>query len=264
MESTDRSRSLLASLSAAETTRVLDRCDSVALLQGEVLTTVGTPLSEVFFPIDCVIALFNEGGRHQALAVDLAGAESMIGSTLLLGRRHASLRAQVLCAGRALRMDADAFLQTLREVPRLGSQLMTCLDLQQAQYAQVAACTAFHVLERRLAWWLLMTHDRVSGDRFELTQDLLAAMLGVRRSGVTRAAVSLKDRKLIGYSRGRIVVRDRKGLEQAACVCYRLMHAAQQRLLPTPMEGPAVTTNGSGAARDGGARRGDGSQLPQA
>ncbi|MCK7593079.1 Crp/Fnr family transcriptional regulator [Pseudomarimonas salicorniae] len=220
--------SLLARLPLRQLARALHLADRVTLQQGEVLSAVGDEIRSVYFPENCTIAEMSEGSRSQSLAVGLIGAEGMVGAAVLLGRSHTGLRAQVHDSGRALRLKVEDFRALQQDAPELTAKLMLYIDLMQAQYAQVAACASFHVLDKRLAWWLLLTHDRVIGDRFDLTHDQLAAMLGVRRSGVSTAAGSLRKRKIIGYSRGRIVIRDRRALELAACCCYRRMRAASR------------------------------------
>ncbi|HYV41440.1 MAG TPA: helix-turn-helix domain-containing protein, partial [Thermoanaerobaculia bacterium] len=99
------------------------------------------------------------------------------------------------------------------------------------QVGQSAACNRVHPIEQRCARWLLMSHDRVSGDEIVLTQEFLAEMLGVRRAGVTRVAAMLKRRKVIDYRRGRIRILDRKGLEKAACECYEFIRSEHERLV---------------------------------
>jgi len=230
LDSTASRNALLAPLPAVEADRMLELGEVVDLLQGQVLGEVGAELQFVYFPHDCAIAELSEGGNKQSLAVGLVGREGMLGATMLLGRRQWSLRAQVQGTGRALRLGVDDLRRALDGAPVLRATLMAYLDVLQAQYARVAACASFHVLEMRLAWWLLLSHDRVRGDRFELTHDAIARMLGVRRSGVTRAAGNLQDTRIISYTRGRLLVLDRRRLEHASCSCYALMRTAHRRL----------------------------------
>jgi len=125
--------------------------------------------------------------------------------------------------GAAQRMKSARFLKELRQSVHLQRTIYRYTHTLMAQVAQTAACNRFHVVEARLARWLLMTQDRVQSNDFRLTQEFLSHMLGVRRAGVTRAAGQLQKRKLIEYSRGNIRIVDRRGLEAASCSCYRIV-----------------------------------------
>lgn len=221
--------SILAALPDSDRQRVLARCESVDLLFGDVLAEPGEPLHHVYFPTESIISLVAKIDGQTRLEVGLVGNEGMMGVTLLLGVAMSPLHALVQGSGKALRMDAATFVRELNNSPALQDSLKRYLYVEMEQLAQTAACTHFHVVEERLARWLLMTQDRAHSNEFHITQEFLAFMLGVRRVGVTTAAISLHNRKLINYSRGDITVLDRPGLEAASCRCYEADKASYAR-----------------------------------
>jgi CRP-like cAMP-binding protein len=214
---------LLAALPVASYRRLVSGLEPVALKFGEVLYEAGRRMRHVYFPGDSLVSLLTLVNGHLALEVGMVGREGMVGLPLALGRNVSPVRALVQGAGAAMRMTSARFSKEMRKSPPLQRGVYRYADALLAQVSQTAACNRFHQVEERLARWLLMTRDRVRSDEFRLTQEFLAHMLGVRRVGVTRAARSLQDRGLIEYSRGSIRVIDGKGLEAAACECYRIV-----------------------------------------
>jgi len=220
---TPEANSLLAALPRKECRRLLDQLERVALTYGEVLYEPGDQIKYVYFPNDSVVSLLTLVDQHQALEVGLVGREGMVGIPLALEIAISPVRALVQGAGMAMRMKAAPFIKELRQSRALQRELHRYTYALMAQVTQTAACNRFHVVEARLARWLLMTQDRLQASSFRLTQDFLAQMLGVRRVGVTKAARTLQHGNLIGYSRGNITILDRKGLEAAACSCYDIV-----------------------------------------
>ncbi len=212
---------LLAALPRAVSRQVLAACEAVQLEFGIVLYEPDARIRYVYFPTGGFISLMIPVDGTTNLEVGLVGNEGMLGVPLVLGADVSPLRALVQGAGPAWRMSAEAFTAELDRSPALRRALLRYLQVRMSQLAQTAACTRFHVVEERLARWLLMTQDRAHADAFRVTHAFLAYMLGVRRVGVTKAANALQKRKLISYHRGAITILDRAGMETAACGCYQ-------------------------------------------
>jgi CRP-like cAMP-binding protein len=222
---------LLEALPENDLRRMLAGCQTVELAFGDVLYIPRERLSHVYFPAGSFISLIMPVDASSSLEVGLIGNEGMFGIPLALGVDVSPMRAVVQGAGPALRMDAPVFCRELGRSPALQREIDRYIFVHLNQLAQTAACTRFHVVEARLARWLLMTQDRAHADNFHVTQEFLALMLGVRRVGVTKAASSLQRRRLIHYTRGDITVLDRRGLKAASCGCYKADRDSYDRIL---------------------------------
>ena len=223
---------LLVELPEVERNAFMAACDTVELSFGEVLLQPTETFTHVYFPIDSFISLIVVIDTEKQLEVAMAGREGMLGSSLVLGIDEAPLLALVQGAGSALRIDAGAFQQLLLSTPVLHQRLKRYIYVVMKQLATSAACNHFHRIEERLARWLLMTQDRAGTDQLNLTHEFLAMMLGVRRAGITLAAIALQARGLIRYQRGTITVLDRLGLIEASCECYSDDCALYAKMLP--------------------------------
>lgn len=211
---------LVESLPGAEKDRLLARCEVVELVDGANLSDAGQSYEHAWFPLS---GLISQGARlrhHTPLDMGLIGSEGMLGATLALGVDTAPLQAVVAGPGSALRVGAAELRMTLREGGALRQRIDQYLYTVLAQLARTATCNRFHAIGPRLARCLLIATDRTSTNHVHLTHQALAAMLGVRRSGITVAARALRDQGLIRYARGEIVILDRDGLKAAACTCY--------------------------------------------
>lgn len=212
---------LLSTLPREELQRLQAGLELVNLTLGEALYEAGEQIQHVYFPNDVLVSLLTRPVGHLALEVGLVGREGMVGTPLALGIEYSPVRALAQGSGTAMRLTAANFSQAFQDSPFLRRAIYRHIHALMAQGEQAAVCNRFHVVEARLARRLLLAHDYAPSNTFHLTHEFLAGMLGVRRVGVTKAAHALQQQKLISYSRGEITLLDRKGLEAAACSCYK-------------------------------------------
>jgi CRP-like cAMP-binding protein len=228
-----RQNHLLASLPDAEWERWLPLLEKVDMPLGQVLYESGVALHYVYFPTTSIVSLLYvmENGASAEIAV--VGNEGVIGISLFMGGESTPSRAVVQSAGTGCRLSANMIKV---EFDRSGPVLHLLLRYTQAlitQMAQTAVCNRHHSLDQQLCRWLLLSLDRLQGTELVMTQELIANMLGVRREGVTEGALKLQKAGLIHYTRGRISVLDRKGLEHRTCECYAVVKREYDRLLPS-------------------------------
>lgn len=199
---------------------------------GEVLYESGATLSHVYFPTTAIISLLYvmENGASAEIAV--AGNEAIVGISLFMGGESTPSRAVVQSAGRAFRMEAQMLKDEFNSRSPVLHLLLRYTQALITQMAQTAVCNRHHSLDQQLCRWLLLSLDRLQGDQLVMTQELIANMLGVRREGVTEAALKLQKAGIINYSRGRIKVLDRSALERLTCECYGVVKKEYDRLLP--------------------------------
>jgi CRP-like cAMP-binding protein len=230
-----KSNQLLTALPRPLRSRLIGRFEPVELQSEELLCTAGQRMRHVYFPTGSFISMILPVTGHPGIEVGLVGNEGMLGGSLMLGIDAAPTNALVQGAGAAWRMEASAFLNEIKRSPPLRQLVNRYLFVTLMQLAQNTACTRFHLVEARLARWLLMTRDRAHANEFYITHAFLSYMLGVRRAGITRAALSLRKSNLIRYSRGVLTVVDGVGLEAVACSCYTILKNDYTRVLGKPV-----------------------------
>ena len=223
---------LLAMLPATEWQRWETQLELVELPLSRVLYESGKKLSHVYFPTTAIVSLLYvmENGASAEIAV--VGNEGLVGISLFMGGDTTPSRAVVQSAGYGYRLRADLVKD---EFNRAGPVLRLLLRYTQAlitQMAQTAVCNRHHSLDQQLCRWMLLSLDRLNGSELVMTQELIANMLGVRREGVTEAALKLQVAGLIRYARGHISILDRAGLEKRTCECYAVVKNEYDRLLP--------------------------------
>ncbi|MES2360802.1 MAG: Crp/Fnr family transcriptional regulator [Pseudomonadota bacterium] len=226
---------LLAALPDAELQRWLPQLEWVEMPLGHVLYESGKKLSHVYFPTTAIVSLLYvlENGASAEIAV--VGNEGIVGVSLFMGGGSTPSRAVVQSAGAGFRLIEQAMKD---EFDRAGPVLHLLLRYTQAlitQMSQTAVCNRHHSLDQQLCRWLLLSLDRLQGSELVMTQELIANMLGVRREGVTEGALKLQEAGLIRYSRGRITVLNRPGLEKRTCECYAVVKKEYDRLLPAKL-----------------------------
>lgn len=221
---------LLARLPAKERDRLVAECTTVELAFGDLPVNAGSKSTHVYLPTTCYVSILGPIDGDN-IEVALAGHEGMFGWALGLPSEVSEVTAFVQGAGRALRLRPTAFRRQLAQSTVLSEMVARYTHVLMTQFALTAGCNRFHVVEQRLARWLLATADRARSDSFGITQAFLADMLGVRRPGVTEAAQRLQRHGIISYKRGAMNILDRPRLERAACSCYRVNKRTYTRIL---------------------------------
>jgi CRP-like cAMP-binding protein len=225
---------LLASLPDAEWQRWKPQLELVRMPLGKVLSEPGEQQTHLHFPTSGIVSLLYLLDNGATAEIAVVGREGVVGISIFMGGGSTPSRAVVQSAGMGYRLPAAAIHA---EFNRAGPAMHLMLRYTQAlitQMSQTAVCNRHHTLDQQLCRWLLLSLDRLPGNQLVMTQELISNMLGVRREGVTEAALKLQSAGLISYSRGRISVLDRPRLEERTCECYRVVKREYDRLLPPP------------------------------
>jgi len=227
-----RSNHMLNALSDTDWQRWKPLIEAVDLPLGHVLYESGGALEHVYFPTTAIVSLLYVMENGSSAEIAVVGNEGLVGISLFMGGESTPSRAVVQSAGRGYRVPAQTIKDEFDKSHAVMHLLLRYTQALITQMAQTAVCNRHHSLDQQLCRWLLLSLDRLSGNELLMTQELIANMLGVRREGVTEAALKLQQAGLIRYARGRIQVLDRPGLEKRTCECYEVVRKEYARLLP--------------------------------
>lgn len=224
---------LLAALPQNILNRLLPDLKLIDMPLGKVIYEPGVQLQHIYFPVTgCIVSMLYVMQNGSAAEIAVVGNEGMVGIALFMGGDTTPSRALVQSAGQAYQLSGAALMREFENHTELQHLLLRFTQALITQMSQTAVCNRHHTVEQQLCRWLLLSLDRLADNRLTMTQELIANMLGVRREGVTEAAGRLQTRGLIQYSRGRITILDRAGLEAQVCECYAVVKKEYDRLLP--------------------------------
>jgi CRP-like cAMP-binding protein len=223
---------LLAALTPEDRERLAADLEFVSLPLGEVIYESGSRQDYVYFPTTAIVSLLYVMEDGASAEIAIVGNEGIVGVSLIMGGETTPSRAVVQSAGTAYRLPGRLLKREFTRGAALQHLLLRYVQALLTQMAQTAVCNRHHSVDQQLCRWLLLSMDRLPSNQLVMTQELIANMLGVRREGVTEAAGKLQRAGLIRYSRGRITVLDRAGLEARACECYAVVKRESDRLLP--------------------------------
>jgi CRP-like cAMP-binding protein len=224
---------ILDALPREDFDRLAPHLKPIDLPHGHYLYEIGARMRHVYFPSSGMISLVSQSSSGASVEVGVVGREGMVGVSTILGVDEAPHMTMAQIPGSALRLETAVVKTEFKSGGALNALLLRYLHAMLLQISQVAACNRMHQVEPRLARWLLMSSDRTGREDLPLTQEFLAMMLGTRRAGVTEVAIELQKDGLISYTRGHITIKDREGLEDTACECYRLIESEFARLAST-------------------------------
>jgi len=237
---------LLAALPAEVFDRLLPELKPVTMPLGSVIYESGAQLEHIYFPVpSCIVSMLYVMADGASAEIAVVGDEGMVGIALFMGGDTTPSRALVQSAGQAYQLKGGELKKEFERHSGLQILLLRYTQALITQMSQTAVCNRHHSVDKQLCRWLLLSLDRLATNELTMTQELIANMLGVRREGVTEAAGKLQNLGLISYSRGRITVLDRPGLEAQVCECYAVVKKEYDRLLPPKTAGssPAVISS---------------------
>ena len=218
-----------------EWARLLPHIELVDLPLGKVLYEPGMKMRYVCFPSTAIVSLLYAAEDGSSAEIAIVGREGVVGISIFMGGESTSSRAVVQSAGFGYRINSSLVLDEFNKSGPVMHLLLRYTQALITQMSQTAVCNRHHTLDQQFCRWLLLSLDRLSGNELVMTQELIANMLGVRREGVTEAALKMQRVGLIRYARGHITILDRAGLEQRTCECYRVVKEEYDRLLPRKM-----------------------------
>ena len=232
----DRNKNhLLAAIPAAEWRRLSRHLEPVDLSLAQVLYESGTTMTDMYFPTTAIISLLYVMENGSSAEIAVVGNEGLLGVSLFMGGESTPSRAVVQSAGQGFKIDAQIMKDAFNKGGPVMHLLLRYTQALITQMAQTAVCNRHHSLDQQLCRWLLLSLDRLQGADLLMTQELISNMLGVRREGVTEAAMQLQAAGIIRYTRGKISVLDRPALERRTCECYAVVKKEYDRLLPAQM-----------------------------
>ena len=221
---------ILGALAANDFARLQDDLELVHLELGQVLYESGDTLGHIYFPVTCIVSLIFTTQKGATAELAITGNDGLVGIPLVLGGDTTTHRVVVQSAGAAYRLRVETIRWELDQGGELQHLALRYTQALMTQMAQSIVCNRHHSVDQQLCRWLLLSLDRLPGNQLNMTQELIANMLGVRREAVTEAAGKLQAAGLIEYSRGHITVTDRPGLEARACECYATVKAEYDRI----------------------------------
>ena len=222
---------ILAALPREEYERLRPHLESVHLEKGKIVCQAGDRVRHAYFPESGMLSLLSMTGRGEIVEVAMVGNEGLVGVSLIMKVGISPYQSSVQMSAEAQRIRPEPLLEEFRRVGKLHDLILKYTHGVLAQITQSALCNRFHTVDERLCRWLLTASDRTRSNTLELTQECISEMLGIRRTGVTKAACALQDAGLIRYRRAKITIADRQKLEQAACECYSIVRKEVDQLL---------------------------------
>lgn len=241
--STDpRENHLLAALPSNDLVRLLPFLELIPLLAGTVLYESGEPVRYLYFPTSAIVSLLYGVEDGSSVEIAIVGNEGVVGLAMYMGGESTLSRAIVQSPGSAYRLKGHLLKSHVDHAGSLQQLLLRYIQALLTQMAQRLVCTRAHSLDQQFCRWLLQCFDRLPSNTLQMTQELIASMLGVRRGGISEMAGNLQRAGLISYRRGCITLLDRGGLEARSCECYAVVHAEFERLFPPLRRAPRHCT----------------------